>query len=71
MPAADGVGFEEQRNGVRERLAVPRDRLALLKTHDDLFGLDDTVVAPGGTPMIGLTILMPLSGSRSLARGCG
>ena len=32
--------------GISERLAVQRDGLALLKTHDDLFGLDDTVVAP-------------------------
>mgnify|MGYP003693879871 CR=1 FL=1 len=46
MPAADGVGLEEQRDGIGERLAVQRDGLALLKTHDDLFGLDDTVVAP-------------------------
>ena len=46
VPATDGIGLEEQRNGIGEGLAVQRNRLAFLKAHDDLFGLDDTVVAP-------------------------
>ena len=46
MPAADGVGFEEQRDRIGERLAVQRDRLALRKTHRDRLGLDGAVVAP-------------------------
>ena len=36
MSAADGVGLEEQRDGIGERLAVQRDRLALDETHRDL-----------------------------------
>ncbi len=46
MSTADGVGLEEQRDRIGERLAVQRDGLALRKTHDDLFGLDVTIVAP-------------------------
>src|SRR5579859_1677742 len=46
MTTADGVGGEEQRHRIGEPLTVQRDRLALLKSHDDLLGLHGTLVAP-------------------------
>ncbi|MGY2931171.1 hypothetical protein ACVWZ6_000773 [Bradyrhizobium sp. GM6.1] len=46
VAAADGVSFEEQRDGIREGLAVQRDRLAFLETHHNLLGLDVAVVTP-------------------------
>src|SRR3954466_5300611 len=46
VAAADRVGFEEQRDRIREVLRVQRDRLAFLETHHDLLGLDVAIVTP-------------------------
>ena len=61
MAAADSVGFEEQRDRIGEGLAIQRDRLTFLKAHDDLSALTAQSSRQNGTPMIGLTMLMPLS----------